>query len=227
MATRQASRDSKRKCFKFYDGRAAMSIFSWFSSSNATPSTSSNSVPDSQSSTSACPVAHDSPLLKPDAASSSNSNKCPVDHGNSDAVPAEHPFLKAQDVLRPGLKRGLSTEREVSSIPRLHGAGQSDPSEFASSGHAAPDSDNNANWVYPSPAQFYSALQKKDRNEANASDMDMIVPIHNAVNEKCWADVLKWELNEAQAKSEEVKLVSFKGRPSYMSPRARIYSMLG
>lgn len=168
-------------------------------------------------------MAHDRP--NPQPADETSASRCPVDHKNME-MPKDHPFLKAQDVLRPGIKRGLSTEREISSIPRLVGAGI--PPELEGSGHAAPDAEaGESNWVYPSPAQFYSALQRKHRSEANASDMSVIVPVHNAVNEKCWADVLKWELNEAQAKQEDVKLVSFKGRPQDLTPRARWYSLLG
>lgn len=140
-----------------------------------------------------------------------------------------HPFLTAQQALRPALKRGLSEEREISTIPRLHGGGTASTPEI--SGHSAPEdassSTSESNWVYPSPAQFYAALQRKHRTEAHAKDMDVIVPIHNAVNEKCWADVLNWELNEAHAAQDQVKLVSFKGRPQDVSPRARLYSLLG
>lgn len=217
---------------------------SWFSSG------SSNTSPSGDpSSTSTCPVAHDKPNTQQSpqnasAATPQAESRCPVDHKNM-PPPQDHPFLKAQEVLRPGLERGLSTEREISSIPRLMGqatgAGtgaargcpvphedrQQDPS---ASGHSAPNASQDSresNWVYPSPAQFYAALQRKHRTEANASDMSIVVPVHNAVNEKCWADVLKWEMNEAQAQQEHVKLVSFKGRPQDLTPRARLYSLLG
>jgi cytochrome c heme-lyase len=117
----------------------------------------------------------------------------------------------------------LSTEREVSSIPR-------GPTE----GGVSPGDD--AKWVYPSEAQFYSALLRKhhatssspsshgnemdpglrgvddgrlgavevDKSGAavtngnvvkppKAHDMKVVVPIHNAVNEQTWAKILQWE----------------------------------
>lgn len=48
--------------------------------------------------------------------------------------------------------------------------------------------------------------------------MDTVVTIHNAVNERTWTEVMKWE-KEA---GEEVtpQLVTFKGRPNDRSPRA-------
>lgn len=52
--------------------------------------------------------------------------------------------------------------------------------------------------------------------------MDTVVTIHNAVNERTWSEVMKWE-KEAAATGEEVvtpQLVTFKGRPNDRSPRA-------
>lgn len=85
------------------------------------------------------------------------------------------------------------------------------------------------NWVYPSPSSFYSALQRKNR-PADARDMDIVVPIHNAVNERVWAQVLEWErdaLGLSGKEPVESKLVSFVGRPKDVSPRARWKTMIG
>lgn len=85
------------------------------------------------------------------------------------------------------------------------------------------------NWVYPSPASFYSALQRKDRNP-NARDMGIVVPIHNAVNERVWNQVLEWE-REAMGldpgQDPGSKLVSFVGKPKEVSPRARWKTLIG
>ena len=50
-----------------------------------------------------------------------------------------------------------------------------------------------------------------------------VVHIHNAVNERGWREVLKWE-NERG--NDTPRLVKFIGRPKDLSPRARFYSML-
>lgn len=60
--------------------------------------------------------------------------------------------------------------------------------------------------------------------------MDIVVPIHNAVNERVWQQVLDWERSAMGLKQGEetgVKLVSFMGRPKQMSPRARWKSLIG
>lgn len=144
------------------------------------------------------------------------SDKCPVDHGLSkpaEECPVDH---KAPSTWGGLLSKGhqkpasshsgslLSTDRETSSIPKAE----------------------EGNWVYPSEAQFFAAMARKNHNP-QASDMRTIVPIHNAVNERAWAEVLKWEAGRGGDRCGGVKLVNFKGKPGQMSPKARWKSFLG
>jgi cytochrome c heme-lyase len=39
---------------------------------------------------------------------------------------------------------------------------------------------------------FFEALQRK-KYDAKMEDMRAIVPLHNAVNEKAWQEILAWE----------------------------------
>lgn len=137
-----------------------------------------------------CPVDH---------SSSSSADPCPVDHTTrstwSQFLSSDTPNLS---------QRPLSTEREVSSIPKA----------------------SDGNWVYPSEAQFFSAMARKNHNP-HASDMKTIVPIHNAVNERAWAEILKWENGHGGEACGGVKLVNFKGRPKDKSPKARWNMLLG
>lgn len=93
----------------------------------------------------------------------------------------------------------LPTERQISSIPR---------------------SQENKNWVYPSEKQFFDAMRRKNWNP-NVTDMKTIVPIHNAVNEMAWFNILNWEkaYKEQSLKCGGVKLTSFKG-VQHLTPRA-------
>jgi cytochrome c heme-lyase len=85
--------------------------------------------------------------------------------------------------------------------------------------------------VYPSEKQFFEAMKRKGFDAA-AADMKTVVPIHNAVNERAWAEILKWE---APYVAPVVKggcgvprLHSFVGLGSAtMSPKARINTLLG
>ena len=69
-------------------------------------------------------------------------------------------------------------------------------------------------------------MSRKNHNPQEA-DMKVVVPIHNAVNERAWTEIMKWEAAQGGEQCGGVKLVSFKGRPNDLSPRARWYSLLG
>ncbi|KAH9817026.1 cytochrome c/c1 heme lyase-domain-containing protein [Melampsora americana] len=132
---------------------------------------------------------------------------CPLGHDSSSkrSTPRDHPTQ-------------LPTDREVSSIPRFR-----------------EDSEEQANWVYPSPAQFYSALARKKQHSPEVNDMYTVVPIHNAVNERVWQQVLEWEANYGQGAFDRwprsgksgPMLSSFRGRPNDRSPRAWIKVLSG
>ncbi|KAF5387069.1 hypothetical protein D9615_001671 [Tricholomella constricta] len=144
----------------------------------------------------ACPVDHSGSASAAPAPSSTES--CPVDHKSSSTWSR---FLSGH---ASSLNGTLSTERETSSIPR------------AAEG----------NWVYPSEAQFFAAMARKNHNP-QAADMKTIVPIHNAVNERAWAEVLKWEAGRGGEACGGVKLVNFQGKPNERSPKAKWKMLLG
>jgi len=169
--------------------------------------------------------------MPPDSSSvPSDADACPVDHSARsawlagrqaapEALGASHPLRSLRPPERTRAPRSadtLPTDRETSSIPRL----LDDPEQPATK------------WVYPSQRQFHAALERKGHKAHRVEDMDSIVPIHNAVNERTWAQVLDWERRalgpEAEARIEDsVKLVSFKGRPKELSPRAWFRSLVG
>ncbi|KAG8865260.1 Cytochrome c1 heme lyase [Tulasnella sp. 330] len=130
----------------------------------------------------------------------SSTDRCPVDHASREK------WSKLQQAAPEPLSptAGLPTARETSSIPR-------------EDGHK---------WVYPSQAQFYDAMARKKHNP-RAGDMQVVVPIHNAVNERAWQEVLKWEAGRGGEKCGGVKLVSFKGDASKTSPKARLKMLFG
>jgi cytochrome c heme-lyase len=124
----------------------------------------------------------------------------------------------------------LSSERVVSSIPRLGKAsGESDDVKEQSADNAIADPTTSRNWVYPSPAQFFAAMERKNHNP-QAQDMNIVVPIHNAVNERAWQQILEWE-KVADSGSWSAcggpQLVSFKGRPKDLTWKAWAYGVLG
>lgn len=148
---------------------------------------------------------------------------CPVDHASreawlaqarahSDALPTSHPTAPAQQQPKSWVqtvasylpftsasgpappppapsKDTLDTHRVVSSIPR-----SSDPGESSCpvNHEAETGKDGSGRWVYPSEKMFFEAMKRKGM-EARERDMKTVVPIHNAVNEKAWGEILEWE----------------------------------
>ncbi|KAJ5711592.1 hypothetical protein N7488_005748 [Penicillium malachiteum] len=194
---------------------------------------------------------------------------CPVDHktrevwlqqhGNS-----PHPPTPGSNPEAPAkLQRPLSTDREVSSIPRAGEvavgqacpeANKKNPSAYSSSGsaasHGCPSNaesetgrdEATGNWIYPSEKQFFEALMRKGNTPDStssaselATSVASIIPIHNAVNERAWQQILDWErkgpsTDPGSKKCGGPKLYSFRGlgvEPQFLSPRARINGWLG
>jgi cytochrome c heme-lyase len=118
----------------------------------------------------------------------------------------------------------LANDREISTIPR--GAG----SMYSHNTDAAPvaaEHEAGGNWVYPSEQQFFNAMMRKKHNP-QAKDMKTIVPIHNAVNEKAWEEVLVWEAGMGGEKCPGgIKLSSFVGRPQDRTPKAWMKTIFG
>lgn len=159
-----------------------------------------------------CPVDHSSL-----SASGSKAESCPVDHptrstwssifGSSSpsSQPQTHASSQAATPPPTGPTSSLSTARETSTIPR---------------------NESGERWVYPSEAQFFAAMARKNHNP-QAPDMRVIVPIHNAVNERAWGEILGWEEGKGGEKCGGAKLISFKGRPQDLTPRARFKALMG
>lgn len=96
-------------------------------------------------------------------------------------------------------------------------------------------------WVYPSERQFFDALVRKNTPNSTTSPSDLatsvasIIPIHNAVNERVWSQVVAWERSAplsdpGSAKCGGPKLFAFRGLGAdsrHLSPRARFNSLLG
>ncbi|RYP60042.1 hypothetical protein DL769_008299 [Monosporascus sp. CRB-8-3] len=83
------------------------------------------------------------------------------------------------------------------------------------------------NWIYPSERMFFEAMRRKG-HDPRAPDMRAVVPIHNAVNERAWAEIKAWEGPWVQGTScPGPRLDSFSGLAGRMSPRARVNGLLG
>lgn len=156
----------------------------------------------------------------------SNADACPVDHtarskwlAATASPDSSNPFYASSSRSRPD--SSLTDHREISSIPR----GKSATSSHIGSSEG-PGLDTHENWVYPSERQFFNAMQRKNHSP-KAADMKSVVPIHNAVNEKAWEEILAWEAGMGSEKCGGPRLISFSGRPKDRTPKAWINVALG
>ena len=122
--------------------------------------------------------------------------------------------------------RPLSTDREISTIPRAitdSSAHLNSAEKAALPSNAEKDTGHDkqsGNWIYPSQEMFYAAMKRKGHDPAGG-DMASVVPIHNAVNERAWAEIKQWEEGRGSEECGGPKLVSFAGDSKALTPRAR------
>eukprot|EP00605_Chrysophyceae_sp_TOSAG23-4_P000417 GSChrysophyteH1.ASY1.ANO1.473.1 assembled CDS len=70
---------------------------------------------------------------------------------------------------------------------------------------------DNDTWQYPSPQMFWNALVRKQKEDgASEEDIDVVVAVHNNMNENTWKQLLR-----------------FLGRPDDLSPKAYLKSIFG
>lgn len=103
----------------------------------------------------------------------------------------------------PGQKMALPLERTISSIPRANPS-SSTPPPACPVAHGnnkgtgpegvapTPPAAKDEAWEYPSPQQFYNALVRKGW-ETPEESVEMMVNIHNWLNEEAWSQVRRWE----------------------------------
>ena len=154
------------------------------------PASQLNAVSGSSKDGAACPIPHDRrsrPAASPyDVSSTPSSSKldkgaaCPIPHDQREFHPLNAiPIGLSETDKAPGQILDLPIDREISSIPR------------PKLGDAS-DEDHTGKWEYPSPQQFYNALVGKGQ-ETPEDSIEMVVAIHNFLNEQAWEEVLKWE----------------------------------
>ena len=121
---------------------------------------------------------------------------------DADAVaidPRNNMPVVARQGMAPGQRRTISTDRQVSTIPKSGADGT---------------------WVYPFPQMFYNSLVRKGKAEdCTEDDMAAVVSVHNSMNEDTWRRVISWErLHQDECRNP--MLLRFLGRPDDLSPLA-------
>lgn len=73
---------------------------------------------------------------------------------------------------------------------------------------------------------FFEAMRRKQYTPKE-KEMKSVVPLHNAVNEQTWRQILDWERGQGSEVCGGPKLVSFSGDSTKLTPRAWIKSLAG
>ncbi|KAI1736467.1 cytochrome c/c1 heme-lyase [Xylaria scruposa] len=135
--------------------------------------------------------------------------------------------------ISPGPSKSLGIDREVSTIPRTSALAtrpsgdHAPPPQPANNEQETGADKSTGNWIYPSERMFFDAMKRKG-HDPQAADMRTVVPIHNAVNERAWAEIKAWEGPWIQGSScDGPRLHSFSGLSTQMSPKARFNTFLG
>ncbi|KAM0787503.1 hypothetical protein ACM66B_003575 [Microbotryomycetes sp. NB124-2] len=167
------------------------------------------------------------------------SSKCPVDHTGGaqqqhapwGSVNPDNNMPQLAQSPSAGQSIALPLERTISSIPRAAPAGDTAtppsacPVAHGQNGRVDPkDATAAGKWEYPSPQQFYNALVRKGW-ETPEESIEMMVNIHNWLNEEAWNQVRSWE--EKHDGGDRSMLASFSGRPQDLSPKARYHMFMG
>ncbi|KAH8885805.1 hypothetical protein GQ53DRAFT_750908 [Thozetella sp. PMI_491] len=127
----------------------------------------------------------------------------------------------------PAIPSHLGTDRVISSIPRSSSPG---PSSCPVNHEQETGTSASGNWIYPSEKMFFDAMKRKGYDSARVNDMRTVVPIHNAVNERAWAEILQWEkpyVSPVNKACGGPRLHSFAGLSEKMTPKARLNTLLG
>lgn len=146
---------------------------------------------------------------------STTNGGCPIDHsqlqgkskGSGQYEGTLNPVNNIPSLAQapsPGQKTFLPLERTISSIPRATSSSSGEvppaacPVAHTTSASAspaaagAPPAAKEDQWEYPSPQQFYNALVRKGW-ETPEESVEMMVNIHNWLNEEAWSQVRRWE----------------------------------
>jgi cytochrome c heme-lyase len=184
-------------------------------------------------------VSHSQPGLGGVAAG--EGDKCPVSKGSRDALAASAAAAAKSSGGAPLSKERLSgpvynvyntviDPTNMMPPPNQSPApGQTVPLPVERVVSSIPKGGTSGTWLYPSPQMFYNSLVRKNKADGvDVPDVNIVVAIHNEMNERTWAQLKEWEaLHAGEHAAGQPSLRRFMGNPHQLSPKSRIKSWLG
>ncbi|KAF2086000.1 cytochrome c1 heme lyase-like protein [Saccharata proteae CBS 121410] len=170
------------------------------------------------------------PAHPPTASQTTSPTSAPLPSDGCDSTSLnQQPPTTASNILSSMTGGRLGTAREISTIPRAmpESTTTTTPSTHAPANNETESgASKSGNWIYPSEEMFFNAMRRKNF-DPKAEDMQSIVPIHNAVNERAWKEIKEWERGRGSESCGGPKLVSFSGLSTKLTPKARFNTLLG
>jgi hypothetical protein len=139
----------------------------------------------------ACPVVHEGGSAKASSSSAEHSSSSsspsasaatnggnkrsrgPIYNVYSQEIDPTNMMPPPNQSMSPGQRVPLSTNRVQSSIPK---------------------GGTESTWLYPSPQMFWNSLVRKGKADGvQETDIDMVIAIHNEMNERTWKQLMFWE----------------------------------
>lgn len=181
--------------------------------SKSTPQSSSESTSTDQVSQSSkqlpsggCPIEKKAP--SPEAASTAakhfavpHAEGCPVSRRNGGAALAGGCPVKGQEgTAVPVYNVYGETIDPKNMMPNANqepGEGQKYPIDTTRVQSSIPKGGTAGTWLYPSPQMFFNSLTRKGKgDDVSEVEVDVIVAIHNNMNERTWKQIVDWEAFE-------------------------------
>jgi cytochrome c heme-lyase len=168
------------------------------------------------------PAAIPAPDHSPPPAASKGEGGCPVKHGKKsspEGCPVKHG--KGGTVYNV-YSQPIDTSNQMPSNPNQLPAPQQTESLSVNRvpSNIPKGNTSDQTWTYPSPQMFYNALVRKGKlGDTKEEDVESVVALHNNMNERTWRQVVAWE---RLAGEDDPKLLKFIGKPSDLSPKARL-----
>jgi cytochrome c heme-lyase len=120
-----------------------------------------------------CPVSGQKSNAVLSGVAAASKAKGPVFNVYSQEIDPTNMMPPPNQSLAPGQVEPLPVERVSSSIPKGGTEGT---------------------WLYPSPQMFYNSLVRKNKADGvEVKDVNMVVAIHNEMNERTWSQLKEWE----------------------------------
>ena len=142
-----------------------------------------------------CPVDHGSPPSPALPVAAPASGACPIDHSKGGPPAGAGGAVRARGTAYNVYAQPLDPSNQMPAVAaQAPSPGQRLPLSTTRVQASIRKGGTEGTWTYPSPQMFWNALVRKGKADGvDETDMDSVVSIHNEMNERAWAQLVRWE----------------------------------